>query len=262
MRRFVSLMGLLLLLTASLSLHAADHTVTVGGGTPSNPQNFFFPADITINVGDTITFVHPFTADPHNVHATDGSFRCALGCDASGGNGNPTSTAYSDTVTFNQAGTIPFQCDPHASMGMRGTITVTGGPPPPTNVAITSGFTGTWYDPTQSGHGIFLEIEPNNGVLAWWFTFSPGGEQAWFGNVGTIDPATNIATVEPLQTQGGEWIPNFNPANVTQPQWGTLTFQFSDCNHGRVDFTSTVSGYGTGHMDLTRLTEPAGLSCP
>jgi len=65
-----------------------------------------------------------------------------------------------------------------------------------------------------------------------------------------------------LQTQGGQWIPNFNPANVTQPSWGTLTFSFTDCNHGRVDFDSTMPGYGTGSMNLTRLTQPAGLTCP
>jgi hypothetical protein len=41
-------------------------------------------------------------------------------------------------------------------------------------------------------------------------------------------------------------------------------FQFSDCNHGRVDFSSVANMgfYGTGHMDLTRLTQPAGFACP
>jgi len=43
--------------------------------------------------------------------------------------------------------------------------------------------------------------------------------------------------------------------------WGTLTFTFTDCNHGTVNFDSMI-GYGTGSMNLTRLTLPAGLSCP
>ena len=42
---------------------------------------------------------------------------------------------------------------------------------------------------------------------------------------------------------------------------GTLTFRFSDCNHGHVDWNSSVPGYGSGGMDLTRLTLPAGLTC-
>ncbi len=134
---------------------------------------------------------------------------------------------------------------------------------PPVNVAIAAGFTGAWYDPNQSGHGIFIEVLPGNQMLAWWFTFNPDGtQQAWFGNVGAIDTTTNTATIDALQAQGGRWIPNFDPANVTQPAWGRLVFSFTDCNHGRVDFTATAAGYGSGHMDLTRITEPEGLSCP
>ncbi len=132
---------------------------------------------------------------------------------------------------------------------------------PPANVPITPGFTGAWYDPNQSGHGIFIEVLPGQQMLAWWFTFNPDGtQQTWFGNVGAIDGDT--ATIDALQAQGGRWIPNFDPANVTQPAWGRLVFTFTDCNHGRVDFASTVPGYGSGHMDLTRITEPLGLSCP
>ena len=60
---------------------------------------------------------------------------------------------------------------------------------------------------------------------------------------------------------GGRWIPNFNPTQIVPNPWGTLTFTFTDCNHGRVDFNS-IAGYGAGSMNLTRLTQPAGLSCP
>jgi plastocyanin len=250
-------------LFAATSCPAADHPVRVGGGTRTSPEIGFFPGDITINVGDTITFHSVATGIEHNVHALDGSFRCAVGCDGAGGNGDPSPVDWSDTVTFDHAGTINYQCDPHAPMGMRGVIRVVEGsspPPPPGNVPITSGFSGAWYDPAQSGHGILVEVLPNNQFLTFWFTFSPDGtQQAWFGNVGAIDGAT--ATVAALQTQGGRWIPNFDPANVTQVPWGTLTFTFTDCNHGRVDFSSGVAGYGEGHMDLTRLTQPAGLTC-
>ena len=60
---------------------------------------------------------------------------------------------------------------------------------------------------------------------------------------------------------GGRFPPNFDAANVHQQNWGTLTFSFSDCDHGRVDWVSGVPGYGTGGMDLTRLTLPVGLTC-
>jgi hypothetical protein len=56
--------------------------------------------------------------------------------------------------------------------------------------------------------------------------------------------------------------PPFDAANVHTQSWGELTFTFADCNHGHVDWSSTIPGYGSGGMDLTRLTEPAGVTCP
>ncbi len=131
----------------------------------------------------------------------------------------------------------------------------------PLPITIGPGFTGTWYDPTQSGHGIFVEVLDGNLFAAYWFAFTPDGtQQSWFGGVGNYSGATaTIAHVN--QPGGGRWIPNFNPANVVLQPWGGFAFTFSDCNHGRVDFNSGL-GYGAGHMDLTRLTKPAGLSCP
>lgn len=134
---------------------------------------------------------------------------------------------------------------------------------PPPAVNIGPGFTGAWYDPAQSGHGLFLEVLNSNSLLAWWFTFSPDGAQSWFGGVGTY--SGNTATISQgsvNETLGGKWIPNFDPAKITNVGWGTLTFTFTDCDHGRVDFTSIVPGYGNGSMNLTRLTLPAGLTCP
>jgi plastocyanin len=254
----------LLFLLAAAHAFAADHRITVGGtandGYGTNPVLMFSPSSVTVNPGDTVTFTNAGGA-PHNVHADDNSFRCAAGCDGAGGDGTPSANAWTSTITITQAAgtTIPYHCDIHGPVGMTGSIIVQAAGS--TNVPITSGFSGTWYDPLQSGHGIMLEVLPSNQILAFWFTFNPDGtQQAWFGNVGAINGAT--ATIEALQSQGGAWIPNFNPANVTQTDWGTLTFTFTDCTHGRVDFTSGLTGFGTGHMDLTRLTEPAGLSCP
>ena len=259
-----------LLLLASASTYAADHRVTVGGTYQSGPYTYplmsFSPSTIDANVGDTITFVN--AGGFHNVAADDGSFRCANGCDGAGGNGTPSDSAWTSTVTLDAAGDIGFHCEVHAGSGMTGVIHVAGGNGGgggggggTTNVPITAGFSGAWYDPAQSGHGILIEVLSSTQILAWWFTFNPDGtQQSWFGNVGAINGTT--ASIAAVQTQGGQWIPNFDPSNITQPIWGTLTFTFTDCNHGRVDFNSSVTGYGTGHMNLTRLTQPAGLTCP
>ena len=142
-------------------------------------------------------------------------------------------------------------------------VTVVSGLSGPVHAAtptIGPGFTGAWYDPQQSGHGLFLEVLPGNRLLAWWFTFTPDGtQQSWFGGVGTI--SGNTATVPVDLTRGGQWIPNFDPTRIVDVPWGTLTFTFSDCNDGKVDFTSSYPGYGSNHMTLVRLTQPYGLTC-
>jgi hypothetical protein len=126
---------------------------------------------------------------------------------------------------------------------------------------IGPGITGSWYDPAQSGHGLLIEVLPNNAFYAAWFAFNPAGtQQSWFSGVGTY--SGNTATIGAVDMPtGGRWIPNFDPTQIVHNPWGTLTFTFSDCDHGRVDFNS-VAGYGTGSMNLTRLTQPAGLDCP
>ncbi|HTS22751.1 MAG TPA: kelch repeat-containing protein [Casimicrobiaceae bacterium] len=134
----------------------------------------------------------------------------------------------------------------------------TGSPP----TTISPGFTGAWYDPAQSGHGLIIEVQPGNRFYASWFAFNPAGtEQAWFTGVGSYGGNTaTIASV--LMPTGGRWIPNFDPSQILLNPWGTLTFTFTDCNHGRVDFSSGIAGYGSGSMNLTRLTQPAGLARP
>ena len=133
--------------------------------------------------------------------------------------------------------------------------------PPVTTGAIGPGFTGSWFDAAQSGHGLMLEVLSDHRLLAMWFAFNPEGtQQSWFGGVGTY--SGNTATISDVALPvGGRWIPNFNPNSIVRKPWGTLTITFADCNHGLVEFSSLL-GYGSDSMDLLRLTQPAGLTCP
>jgi N-acetylneuraminic acid mutarotase len=122
-------------------------------------------------------------------------------------------------------------------------------------------YTGTWNDPMQPGHGLVLEALPGNQLLAEWFAFDPSGtQQSWFLGVGAITGNTATITAVDRPT-GGRFIPNFDPTKIVHNPWGSLTFTFTDCDHGKVDFASTA-GYGSGSMNLTRLTRPVGVSCP
>jgi len=130
---------------------------------------------------------------------------------------------------------------------------------PERGAPIGPGTTGAWFDPEQSGHGLFVETLADNRMLAWWFSFDADGNQAWFGGVGTYDG--NLATIDFTQTSGGRFIPNFDPAQVVNTPWGTVTLRFSGCDQGLLEFVSAVPGYGSGSMSLTRLSRPLGLSC-
>jgi len=226
-------------------------------------------ADGTPVPGVTVYFEAPHCRNDGTVCATPGSYPTfpANAVDAtatSGADGVATAPAI---MAGNQAiGLLEFTATiyadaPGSAVVARSTFWIDQRDAAP-SVPITAAFTGAWYDPNQSGHGLFVEVLPQNRLLAYWFTFTPDGQQAWFGGVGDI--VANEAIVHADQGQGGRWIPNFDPAQYSSRPWGTLTLTFTDCDHGRVDFfgADDASDWGNGYMDLSRLTTPAGLSCP
>jgi plastocyanin len=242
---------------------ATNHRVAIGDdcdANPGQPPACFSPLTLPIAVGDSVTFYIYFDGGftgPHNVVADDGAFRCALGCDGRGGDGTPRDyrSQWQFTLTFDKPGIVSYHDEASKAYGA---IIVQPSP----GFAIGAGITGSWYDPAQSGHGLFIEVLPENRFLAAWFTFTPdGAAQSWFTGAGDYSGGTATVNGVELPT-GGRWIPNFDPGQVTLNHWGSLQFFFTDCNNGWVAFDS-VYGYGTrGGMKLTRLTQPLGLSCP
>jgi len=126
-----------LLLALASSADAATFIVNVGGS-----KNAFNPQTVTIDVGDTVTFVNK--GGDHNVNADNGSFRCARGCDGDGmgGNGNPSNANWVASVTLGTAGKVGYFCETHGMPGggMYGTIIVQGqNPPPPAKKPVPGG---------------------------------------------------------------------------------------------------------------------------
>jgi plastocyanin len=247
MRIFSKLIGGSLLALVCASAVAADHRVTVGGG-----ANVFNPKTLTINTGDTVTFVNG--GGFHNVVANDNSFT----------SGAPTSDAFSFVQTFNSAGTFGYYCEIHGSSsgaGMAGSITVVNNTVP-VGKPISPATSGSWYDPQQSGHGFLLQIAPGNVILVYWFVYTPdGSSQAWVLATGNYDPASNTVTVEAYQPTGSKFPPNFNATDITQTDWGSITLTFTDCTNGTVSWNSKLPGYGSGTLPITKLANVAGLTC-
>lgn len=82
-------------------------------------SNIFTPADITIHIGQTVLWEN--IGGNHNVNGTQNTFPDNP---SSFSSGSPSSSNWTYTYTFNQTGLYNYQCDPHAGLGMVGTVTV------------------------------------------------------------------------------------------------------------------------------------------
>lgn len=132
-----------------------------------------------------------------------------------------------------------------------------------TTFAIGGGMSGNWYNAAQSGHGFQLEIlkSPLGYASVFWFAFDNYRNQAWISGVGLIQG--NRIVIDAARRVGAQFPPYFAPAEAQSLPWGTVTLTFSDCTHGHVDWTSTDPSFSSsGGMDLVRLTQILGTSCP
>ena len=100
------------LLTSFTAFSQTNHTIFTSGMSWS-------PSDITISLGDTVTWINALGNGWHNVNGSKTTFpNNPEGFENSGG------VEWTFEHVFTISGNYDFQCDPHASMGMTGTISV------------------------------------------------------------------------------------------------------------------------------------------
>ena len=93
-----------------IAFSQSNHTISASGMS-------FSPAELTIEIGDTVTFIN--AGGFHNVNGNQSSFSTNPESF-----GNQTGTGWTFQHVFNIVGEYDYQCDPHAGMGMKGKITV------------------------------------------------------------------------------------------------------------------------------------------
>lgn len=146
MRRIRLGAAIVLMLLIATPSSLAQKTVTVEA-----QDNQFVPDNITIQIGDTITFVNKGQA-PHTADDKAGAF--------SSGNLNP---GQSKAITFSKAGTFQLICKYHEALGMVGRIVVSGAGAQPSPTAAPGGVNLT-PSPTATAAPETKKFDPNAGV--------------------------------------------------------------------------------------------------
>lgn len=211
---------LLLIMCNWLTISQAEvHEVVV-------QDNNFTPANISIVAGDTVRWDN-LGNNNHNVSSTDLNylFRCADGCDDTGGNGD-ASIGWTIDVTFHRPNSsIPYVCEPHVGFGMTGSVSVQT----PDQFETVTVDTGNGFVPQNLIIPQYARVLFKNG----------GGEH----NVSAVDNSFQCADgcrddgVEGVDEATGfpwEFYKQFN-----QP--GTYTYQCDNPNHNENGVIEVIS---------------------
>ncbi|MGJ8662765.1 MAG: WD40/YVTN/BNR-like repeat-containing protein [Marinicella sp.] len=120
---------------------------------------------------------------------------------------------------------------------------------------------GSWFDPSQDGHGFMTEvIQAGDGLnlLMTWYTYVDG-RQYWLLANGPI--IGDSATLTAITGSGTDFPTDFAAEDVVLTDWGGLTFTLLDNNNVRISWDSVLPGFPADEIDVTRLTQLSGYPC-
>jgi hypothetical protein len=128
-------------------------------------------------------------------------------------------------------------------------------------IVVNPSMSASWFNPDESGHGIMIHLLDSDTAWMCWFTFTLTGEPVWICAIGQIMGDT-IVFEDAFTVEGGAFPPNFDPEQIVEIPWGTITVVFTGCDSGVMTWTTSVPGFTSGSMPLVRLTTLWGVSCP
>ncbi len=101
-------------------------------------------------------------------------------------------------------------------------------------------FTGWWYDATQPGTGMAIEIQENNKLFLAWFVYDEEGRTTWYASGGSLANDTTYVG-ELWKFTGWAWgsEPYSTPTHETV---GSITIIFNKGSNDMVNFTATIGG--------------------
>lgn len=124
-------------------------------------------------------------------------------------------------------------------------------------------YSGSWYNPERDGEGFIVEVldRPGPGgegqeAVVFWFTYGPDGKQVWMVGTGALDG--RVADVQFEITRGASFGAQFDADDVVRESWGGLRLEFLNCTQAHAQY---AGAFGSGQLDLTRLSAIEGLDC-
>ena len=129
-------------------------------------------------------------------------------------------------------------------------------------VDIQSYHSGSWFESDRPGHGFSLQVLHDERLVIYWFSYHPDGTPMWLLSVADIKGDTAIGDAF---YYSGMPFGTFDPVLLQRKHWGTLSVRFQDCYSARLSYDSELvhgdQPFGSGQIDLTRLTFIDGMHC-
>jgi hypothetical protein len=133
---------------------------------------------------------------------------------------------------------------------------------------VQGGHSGGWIDVQQPNNGMFVEVISSEtsptgfAVVIAWYAFIDG-HPTWIVGIGNVEQVgvDQIAKISAFVYEGNDFPPMYIPSQTLEIPWGVITLAFIGCDKALLTYNSTVSGYGSGEMDLIRITTIAQSTC-
>ncbi len=137
-----------------------------------------------------------------------------------------------------------------------------GADPTATARKINSTYSGIWYDPSRDGEGFTLVISDTTAgptAVVSYYTYDNQKQSVFLVGSESIAAGATSVSIPVVITSGANFGDGFKPADVIRTPAGTLTFRFTSCNIGTVDYD--LDPLGNGHLSIVRLAGVESLDC-
>jgi hypothetical protein len=118
---------------------------------------------------------------------------------------------------------------------------------------------GSWYLPARDGEGFQLSVEGDDAsvFVMTWYTYLDG-KQVWMIGTGTRN-GNQLVFSEMVITRGTGFGSAFNPDDVIRENFGSITFDFTDCNNLTATVDSQLPEFSDIVLDEIKILP---LDCP